>query len=195
MNELDSSNSRTDHDKMFGQCSRRVGIASRQDALAIDMRPVRNARTTSRGQQHHISLKFNPPGLSFGDDLVWTHHASRAKQELDPLAFEKRRGRTLETFTNRRNPATERVEVERCRHIGETHALGIVDASKRAARGDHGFRWHAIAEMRCSANEISLDHRDLCAKSSRIGRRSVTRRATTDDYEMFCHCSSRYRGL
>ena len=56
---------------------------------------------------------------------------------------------------------------------------------------DHRFRWHAIAKVSCSADNVAFDERDISAESCCRCRCIVSCWATTYNYDpLVCHVRS-----
>ena len=188
VHEFHAGDARTHHAHAAREDLGRIAVTGGEDALAVGMHPIRNARTGTGGDQGGI--EGNVQGLAVGGDHLGRRRrreAGRALQDAHALAGEQRGRAAREMFLDVLDALGESLHVDLRPNLLQTHSLNPSAERHRSAGGDHGLGRDAIEKVGRSTHQVAFDHGDVGAQSGGIGGRGVAGRTATDDQKAHCH--------
>ncbi len=158
-----------------------------QDAVAVGLTPVGDARSGSGGDEGGVELDG---ALSIGaghSARVGRGETGGAVDDLDPLADEQLGRVVAHVILDARDPPVEGLDVDRRGGLGEPHSTDAMGEADRTAGGDHRLRRDAVPEVRRASNDVAFDHHDLGAEPRRVGGGLVAGGSAADDHKAMCH--------
>jgi hypothetical protein len=97
VHELHTGDTGADHHEVLGQAGRGVGVAGDEDALVIDLGPVRHAGSASGGDEDPVRLELLRGAIGrLHDHPVRSLQATRPPDELHALALQQLGGGRLQ---------------------------------------------------------------------------------------------------
>ena len=183
MHELDTGDARADHDEVLGDLRRRVGVPGREDAAAVDRRPVGDARAAAGRDEHGVGDELLDAVAGVDDHLVRALEAGGAGEQSHALVVEEVDDLTLQLPGDLVDATAQEVEIELRRLLGEAHPFDPAAERHRPAGGDHRLGRDAVPQVGGAADHVPLDQRDLGAEPGGVGGGGVPGWAAADDHE------------
>ncbi len=187
VDELDAGHAGADDRDVLGQDLGRVGLAGRQDPVAVGLGPVRDAGPAPGAEEHGVGRDGDLAVAGVGHDRVGAGQATRAPQDADLLAIQQFGDRGLEPVLDGREPLPQGLQVDLGPDLAEAHLLDLVQVGQGPTRGDHGLGGDAVPQVGGAADDVPLDQGDLGPQGRRPGGGGVARRPSTDDHEALRH--------
>ena len=157
VDELDAGDAGADHDEVLGPDLGRVGLTGREDALAVDGGPLRDAGAAAGGEEDRVGVE---PDVTVGGrhhHLVRAGEPARAAEQLHALALEELGGLRLEAVLDRRDARSQHRGVDRRPCAGVSPISGVRPTAASAPPvaimafdGMQSHRWAAPPITSCS---------------------------------------------
>ena len=172
---------------MLGDLGRRVRLARREDALAVDRRPTRAHAGANRSRAGSRRLRApRRPRRSSAATVYAPVSRPVPRMRRTPCDSSRLVTPVAQRLLHAGDALAQRGHVETTRRL-EAHRLGARELGELVAGRDHRLARDAVPEVRGAADDVALDHRHLGAERRRDRRRGVPAGTATDDHEPHGH--------
>ena len=185
--ELDAGHARADHDEVLGDLGRRVRLARREDALAVDRASTRargaatRSRAGSRRPRSPRCRRRCAPRPVYAPVSRPVPRTRRTPCDSSRLVTPSR---SVSSMPEMRLPERGNVEAA----VGlQAHRVRAAELGQLVAGRDHRLARDAVPQVRGAADDVALDHRHFGAERRRDRRRGVAAGTATDDHETHGH--------
>ena len=193
VHELHPGDAGADHDEVLGELGRRVGLARREDALAVRLGEVGDAGPAAGREQDGVGGQLGEARGRLDDDLVRALQLAGTPKDPHSLALEQGQDGGLEAILDALVAHAQRLEVELGAHLGEPHGLGPAGLGHGTAGGDHRLGRDAVPQVSRPADDVPLDERHLGSLAGPVGGGGVPGGPPADDHEVGRHACRGYR--
>ena len=187
MHELDAGDPDPTIVTLSRELLRRVAVAGREDAVAVGLAPLGDARPRAGRDEGDVEVDLLGSVDRVDLDGVRCHEARRAGDHAHALALQQPARPRVQVRLDPLDARRQRFGVDRRRRLLETHSRRAAQEAHRPTGGDHRLRRDAVEEVRGTADELTLDDGHLGAEASGERRRRVARRSAADDEESGGH--------
>ena len=146
VHELDAGDARADHDQVLGQLRRRVGVAGGEHPLAVDRRPVGDARPAAgaTARSRRPRARADPSAVSTTTSCGPFSRAGAVQRCCTPWLSSRPTTECRSSLLDAVDPGRAARRSRARPDLGEAHALGLVDHATARRR------WRSSPSTGCS---------------------------------------------
>ena len=154
-------------------------------------RPFGDAGSAARCEHYCVCCEFDRAVGCICAYFVGSENSAGASVNLDTLARQELGHGLFEALFYSLNASSKMFGVDAGFDVGQAHAIYAASEGECCAGCNHGFRWHAIAKVGCSTDNVTFDECDISAESCCRGCSIVSCGATAYNYDpLVCHVRS-----